>query len=82
MKFRLASRLWSDNQSSISIAFNPVLRNGTKHHIAIKCQYVNECIQNGSVVINYMRSHDNFADMFTKPVGPLLFMSHSVRICT
>jgi hypothetical protein len=79
VKFRLASGLWSDNQSSIAIALNPVLHNRTKH-IAIKYQYVNECVQNGSVVIDYMRSQDNYADMFTKPVGPILFMSHAVYV--
>jgi hypothetical protein len=76
IRFRLASGLWSDNQSSIAIALNPVLHNRTKH-IAIKYQYVNECVQNGSVVIDFVRSKDNYSDMFTKPVGPILFTSHS-----
>ena len=75
IRFRLASGLWSDNQSSIAIALNPVLHNRTKH-IAIKYQYVNECVQNGTVVIDFVRSKDNYADMFTKPVGPLLFKLH------
>ena len=44
IRFRLASGLWSDNQSSIAIALNPVLHNRTKH-IAIKYQYVDECVQ-------------------------------------
>ena len=76
IRFRLASGLWSDNQSSIAIALNPVLHNRTKH-IAIKYQYVNECVQNGSVVIDFVRSKDNYSDMFTKPVGPIIFLSHS-----
>ena len=52
-----------------------MLHNRTKH-IAIKYQYVNECVQNGTVVIDFVRSKDNYADMFTKPVGPLLFKLH------
>ena len=68
--------MWSDNQSSIAIALNPVLHNRTKH-IVIKYQYVNECVQNGNVVIDFVRSKDNYSDMFTKPVGPILFTSHS-----
>ena len=76
IRFRLASGLWSDNQSSIAIALNPVLHNRTKH-IAIKYQYVNECVQNGSVVIDFVRSKDNYSDMFTKPVGPIIFLGHS-----
>ena len=31
IRFRLASCMWSDNQSSIAIALNPVLHNRTKH---------------------------------------------------
>jgi hypothetical protein len=75
IKFRLASGLWSDNQSSIAISSNPVFHNRTKH-IAIKYQYVNECVTNGSIVIDYVKSKDNIADMFTKPVGSLIFTSH------
>ena len=75
LELDLASGLWSDDQSSIAIALNPVLHNRTKH-IAIKHQYVNECVQNGTVVIDFVRSKDNYADMFTKPVGPLLFKLH------
>ena len=75
MKFRLASGMWSDNQSSIAIASNPVLHQRTKH-IAIKYQYVNECVKNGCIVIEYIRSKDNIADMFTKSVGPIIFQAH------
>jgi len=37
---------------------------------------VNECVANGSVVTKFLRSKDNAADIFTKPVGRLLFLSH------
>ncbi len=69
IRFRLASSLWSDNQSSITIALNPVLHNTTEH-IAIKHQYLNASIQNGGVVIKFFRSKDNFAAMVTKQTGP------------
>ncbi len=80
VKFRLASGLWSsDNQSSIAIASNTVFHQRTKH-IAIKYQYVNECVANGSVVIKFLRSKDNTADVFTKPVGRLIFLSHYAMV--
>ena len=75
VKFRLASGMWSDNQSSIAIASNPVFHQRTKH-IAIKYQYVNECVKNGCIVIEYIRSKDNIADMFTKAVEPIIFQAH------
>ena len=67
IRFRLslASGLWSDDQSSIAIALNPVLYNRTKKHmIAIKYQYVNECVQNGSVVIDFVRSKNKYSDIY------------------
>jgi hypothetical protein len=75
IKFKYASGLWSDNQSSIAIASNPVFHQRTKH-IAIKYQYVNECVTNGNVIIKYVKTSNNFADMCTKPVGPNIFLSH------
>ena len=45
-----------------------MLHNRTKH-IAIKYQYVYECVQNGSVVIDFVRSKDNYF--------PIIFISHS-----
>ncbi len=32
---------------------------------------------NGSVVIDFVMSKDNYSDMFTKTVGPFIFLSHS-----
>ncbi len=75
IKFKYASGLWSDNQSSIAIASNPVFHQRTKH-IAINYQYVKECATNGNVIIKYVTTSNNFADMCTKQVGPNKFLSH------
>ena len=37
---------------------------------------MNECVKNGCIVIEYIRSKDNIADMFTKSVGPIIFQAH------
>ena len=28
-------------------------------------------------MIDFVRSKDNYSDMFTKPVGPIIFIAHS-----
>jgi hypothetical protein len=73
--YRLASGLFSDNESSIAIASNPVFHQRTKH-ISIKYQYVNENVERGAVVLEYVRSKDNYSDMMTKPVGQNIFQLH------
>jgi hypothetical protein len=75
VKYRLASGLISGNKSSIAIASNPVFHQRTKH-ISIKFQYVNENVVNGNIVLRYIKSRDNFSDMFTKPVGSNIFLEH------
>jgi hypothetical protein len=75
VKYRYASGLFSDNESSIAIASNPVFHQRTKH-ISIKFQYVNENVEIGNVVLQFLKSKDNFADMFTKAVGPNIYLGH------
>ena len=75
VKYRYASGLFSDNESSIAIASNPVFHQRTKH-ISIKFQYVNENVEIGNVVLQILKSKDNFADMFTKAVGPNIYLGH------
>jgi hypothetical protein len=79
VKYRLASGLFSDNESSIAIASNPVFHQRTKH-ISIKFQYVNENVANGNIVLQYIKSRDNFSDMFTKPVGSNIFLEHYIFV--
>lgn len=57
--------LCMDNQGAISLAKNPVNHQRTKH-IDIKFHYIRSKIQDGSIVLNYVPSSDNVADIFTK----------------
>jgi len=57
-----------DNQGAIELSKNPVHRQRSKH-IDIKYHHVREHVQNGNVVLHYVPSADNIADMFTKPVS-------------
>jgi hypothetical protein len=59
--------LFVDNKGAIDLAKNPVHHQRSKH-IDIRYHYVRSQIQDGSVILHYVPSENNIADMFTKPV--------------
>jgi hypothetical protein len=64
--------VYIDNQGSIFIGSNPVQEIRTKH-IDIKYHYVRECIAVKKVVLYYVPTEDNTADIFTKNLRCLKF---------
>ena len=57
-----------DNQGAIALAKNPVNHKRSKH-IDIKFHHIRAEVQNGNVVLNYVPTEHNLADIFTKPVS-------------
>ena len=57
-----------DNQGAIALGKNPVQHQRSKH-IDIKYHFIRNEIQNGTVDIQYVPTDQNWADIFTKPVG-------------
>jgi hypothetical protein len=59
--------LLCDNESAIRIADNPVEHNRTKH-IDIRYHFLRDHQQKGDIEIAYVNTHNQIADIFTKPL--------------
>lgn len=61
--------IYEDNIPCIKIAEEPREHQRTKH-IDIKYMFLRELIQNKKLLIKYIPTSDQLADVFTKPLGP------------
>ena len=65
-------RLLVDNASAIRLAKNPEFHKRSKH-IDIRYHFVRERVQEGELVVEYVRSKDQAADILTKPIPRVQF---------
>ncbi|KAM1198584.1 hypothetical protein ACFX2I_009959 [Malus domestica] len=64
--------IWCDNISSIALASNPVFHSRTKH-LEVDYHYVREKVVRGQLLVNYICSQDQTADLFTKGLSAMHF---------
>ena len=57
-----------DNQSAIMLSKNPVFHQRSKH-IDIRYHFIRDFITKGLIVVYYIESSKNTADMFTKAMS-------------
>ena len=62
-----ATMLYMDNQAAIKIAENSTDHTRSKH-IDIKYYYTRELVEKNIIKLVYIRSNNNLADRFTKPL--------------
>ncbi|KAH9681187.1 hypothetical protein KPL71_026873 [Citrus sinensis] len=61
------TKICVDNKSAIALSKNPVVHDRSKH-IDTRNHFIRECIARKEVQIKYVKSQDQVADIFTKPL--------------
>ncbi|KAM2554831.1 hypothetical protein TB2_018921 [Malus domestica] len=67
--------LHCDNISTMALATNPILHSKAKH-IEIDCHFVHERVQQGTILLQFVASSNQFVDILTKGLCFPLFSSH------
>jgi len=62
-----------NNQPAIALAKNPVLHDRSKH-IDVKFHFLRDCVDGGQLVIEFVETRRQLADILTKSLGRLRFM--------
>lgn len=57
--------IWCDNVGALALATNLVFHSRTKH-VEIDVHFVREKVRNKDIVVRYISTHDQLADIFTK----------------
>jgi hypothetical protein len=63
----LVADLHVDNKSAIQLIKNPVFHDRSKH-IEVRYHYIN-CAENGTIVVQFVGTEDQLADILTKALG-------------
>ena len=66
--------LFEDNKGARDLSYNPEHHTRTKH-IDRRHFFVREMVEEGEIVVPYVKSDDNLADFFTKPLTAKKFFS-------
>ena len=74
-----AVKIMVDNQSAIMLSKTSAHHNRTKH-IDTRYHFIRDCVEDGRVVIEHVKTEDQLADILTKSLGRVKFMELSARI--
>ena len=64
--------IYEDNQSAIKVSKNPE-QHTRMRHIDVRHHFIREKVSEGTVEVKYLPTHEQVADVLTKPLGWVLF---------
>jgi hypothetical protein len=67
--------LFCENLSAIALSFNPVQHQKTKH-IEVDVHFVRERVSRNQLLMQFVSSQEQFADILTKGLSAPLFRTH------
>ena len=68
-----------DNDGAIWLSNNRTTSDRTKH-IDIRTSFVNEYQEDGKIIIKFVKSEENEADIFTKNTTNVIFQNHRKKL--
>ena len=68
-----------DNKSALELTRNPVLHSRSKH-IDTRHHFIRDCIEEGLIKLEYVRTEDQLAYLFTKSLGRVKFYEFRAKI--
>jgi hypothetical protein len=71
--------LWCDNVSAFVVASNPVFHARTKH-IEVDYHFIREKVLNRDIIIKFISTQDQVADIFTKGLSSARFLALKVKL--
>jgi hypothetical protein len=78
-KFSGPTVMLGDNTGAMALAKDPVKASRVRH-IRLPEHHVRETVRQGLLEVVYVPTSKMAADIFTKPLGPELFLAHRSRL--
>uniref|UniRef100_A0ACD5XRG8 Uncharacterized protein n=1 Tax=Avena sativa TaxID=4498 RepID=A0ACD5XRG8_AVESA len=72
-------QLFVDNKSAIALSKNPVHQDRSKH-IDIKFHHIRQCLEEGKLDVDHVRTDGQLADILTKALGRTRFVEMRARL--
>ena len=73
------TELHVDNKSAMALTKNPVFHTRSKH-IETRFHFIRQCVDNGDINIQFIRTEDQLSDITTKALGRVRFQELRRRI--
>jgi hypothetical protein len=68
--------VWVDNTAAIAVATGNDFTHETVEHVTVKVRFLQECVQHKIIMIVYIKTSKNIADIMTKQSPGLQFVQH------